>query len=73
MWAPATLFSIVVLLKIVVRFSGSGLLSLEEIDLSPEILGLPIEWVDSDRPVLGASAAVVPGRCSGPPGWSEPL
>jgi hypothetical protein len=72
-WAPATLFSIVVLLKTVVRFSGAGLLSLEEIDLSPEILGLPIEWVDSDRPILGASAPAVPGRRSGPPGWVSPL
>jgi len=72
-WAPATLFSIVVLLMTVVRFSGSDLFSLEEIDLSPEILGLPIERVDSDRPILGASAAVVPGRCSGPPGRASPL
>jgi len=72
-WAPATLFSIVVLLMTVVRFSGSDLLSLEEIDLSPEILGLPIERVDSDGPILGASAAVVPGRCSGPPGRASPL
>ena len=73
MWAPAILFSIVVLLMIVGRFCGGVLPSLEEIDLSPEILGLPIEWVDSDRPILGASAAVVPGRRSGPPGWVSPL
>ena len=73
MWAPATLFSIVVLLIMVVRFCGSVRLSLKEIDLSPEILGLPIEWVDSDRPIRGASAAVVPDRCSGPPGWVSPL
>ena len=41
--------------------------------MSGEILGLPSEWGDSDGPILGASAAVVPGRCSGPPGRASPL